>query len=581
MTTGSTGAHFIGPTGGTTTGGGGFDGVHNDLDGRTVSNTHPASSISADTTGFVNSSSDDVQDVLADLDAAITDAPTRFKQIVHVDSDNSVTTVNVDVGDTLIFVDPSPDPFNPDARASVLIEGGEAGTTVEMVSIPGQYATPEESASPGAWSAAWALEADLPAWLQIPGFSVFGSDFDFTADPLELEFEVDGVTGQTMLFDTDYVDAGGFFGALTTKAGAIGLDFVSTGHNDPRFLTTRNVLFRTQSSGASSSVNLTDVPQQSTLWAEWNSPFDGTDGADAGTACGFNGGVKGMLEFGQGTHVFENFCQWEFRNIAVVKSDDDNGRWYFTKIVRRDGDIPYERESGGYMAANDIDVPDVGEMLDQIDLALNTLSGGSLGPNAGYSTDVGDGSSLTYTITHNLGTKDVVVSVRDENDFEVLVDNDAVDLNTVELTFEGDPPTTNQYRVTILADGEPAGGGGLDTTPRILASWSISGDLTTLTGDKWGRVPFNHTLTHLTAECDTAPTGADIEIDVNRRGSTSGTVMNTVATVLDGDTGTSHTDFDSTLDDGDADDAYTIDIDAVGSTDPGTSISIALWGVPR
>jgi len=68
---------------------------------------------------------------------------------------------------------------------------------------------------------------------------------------------------------------------------------------------------------------------------------------------------------------------------------------------------------------------------------------------------IGDGSSTSITITHNLNTRNVVVSVKDTSTYtEVLCDVTASTVNTVTLGF-ATAPTTNQYIATIIADGVP------------------------------------------------------------------------------------------------------------------------------
>jgi len=86
---------------------------------------------------------------------------------------------------------------------------------------------------------------------------------------------------------------------------------------------------------------------------------------------------------------------------------------------------------------------------------LAGATGFSLDPTVAarkYSTTIGDGSTLVYTITHNLGTLDVVASVRD-----LLTTNEIVyptvapaSTNTVTVTWTV-APATNGYRVTVLA----------------------------------------------------------------------------------------------------------------------------------
>lgn len=82
------------------------------------------------------------------------------------------------------------------------------------------------------------------------------------------------------------------------------------------------------------------------------------------------------------------------------------------------------------------------------------ISGGSIAIDPAvvtrkYAATIGDGTSTTLTVTHNLNSMDVVVSVRVVATGEqVLVDNVANGVNTLQLTF-GTAPSTGQYRVTV------------------------------------------------------------------------------------------------------------------------------------
>lgn len=69
-----------------------------------------------------------------------------------------------------------------------------------------------------------------------------------------------------------------------------------------------------------------------------------------------------------------------------------------------------------------------------------------------YSTDVGDGAATQYTVTHNLGTRDVLVQVRRNsgNYDEVMAQVEVLTTNTVRVTF-ATAPTANQFRVSVLA----------------------------------------------------------------------------------------------------------------------------------
>lgn len=67
-----------------------------------------------------------------------------------------------------------------------------------------------------------------------------------------------------------------------------------------------------------------------------------------------------------------------------------------------------------------------------------------------YAASVGDGSNTSYTVTHNLGTKDVVVTVYDNSSpyAEVICDVQHTSTTAITLLFSV-APTSNQYRVVV------------------------------------------------------------------------------------------------------------------------------------
>lgn len=65
-----------------------------------------------------------------------------------------------------------------------------------------------------------------------------------------------------------------------------------------------------------------------------------------------------------------------------------------------------------------------------------------------YVTTVGDGTSTSIVVTHNLNTKDVVVKLYEGNN-EVLADVETTSTATVTLTFSV-APTAGQYRVVVV-----------------------------------------------------------------------------------------------------------------------------------
>jgi hypothetical protein len=87
-----------------------------------------------------------------------------------------------------------------------------------------------------------------------------------------------------------------------------------------------------------------------------------------------------------------------------------------------------------------------------ISVLTNTVAIDSAVVVSKYAANVGDGSATSYTITHNLGTRDIQVTVYDNSSpyAEVVCDVNHATTNTATLLFSV-APTSNQYRVVVQA----------------------------------------------------------------------------------------------------------------------------------
>jgi hypothetical protein len=87
-----------------------------------------------------------------------------------------------------------------------------------------------------------------------------------------------------------------------------------------------------------------------------------------------------------------------------------------------------------------------------ISVLTNTVAIDSAVVVSKYAANVGDGSATSYTITHNLGTRDIQVTVYDNSTpyAEVICDVNHTTTNTATLLFSV-APTSNQYRVVVQA----------------------------------------------------------------------------------------------------------------------------------
>lgn len=79
----------------------------------------------------------------------------------------------------------------------------------------------------------------------------------------------------------------------------------------------------------------------------------------------------------------------------------------------------------------------------------SSLTASDVGATKKYATAITKGTATSYTITHSLGTRDVVVMVYDPSTYEkVMVDVTMTSTSVVTLTF-GSAPTAN-YRVVVI-----------------------------------------------------------------------------------------------------------------------------------
>jgi len=63
---------------------------------------------------------------------------------------------------------------------------------------------------------------------------------------------------------------------------------------------------------------------------------------------------------------------------------------------------------------------------------------------------IGNGTDTSYTVTHNFGTRDVAVQIRETGgSYLSVVTPVAFNEDTVVVTF-ATPPSTNEYRVTVI-----------------------------------------------------------------------------------------------------------------------------------
>lgn len=101
-------------------------------------------------------------------------------------------------------------------------------------------------------------------------------------------------------------------------------------------------------------------------------------------------------------------------------------------------DIPYDNTSSGASATD-------------VQAAIDELFAGGGSTVGKYAETIGDGANTEFNIAHNLGTKDVLVSVyrTDGNEDDVEAEVQRVDNNTVKVVFAV-APAASKFRVVVL-----------------------------------------------------------------------------------------------------------------------------------
>lgn len=145
--------------------------------------------------------------------------------------------------------------------------------------------------------------------------------------------------------------------------------------------------------------------------------------------------IDGISDWEIGDWIVFNGSVWE----KVDNSDKVSSVNGQTGVVVLDaGDIAYDNGTSGLTAT------DVQAAIDEVYAA----TGAGLGK---YVENIGDGVSTQIDVVHNLGTRDVVASVKDAATpwLDTVVEWSALDVNTVRIEFPV-APATGEYRVTVI-----------------------------------------------------------------------------------------------------------------------------------
>ena len=124
-------------------------------------------------------------------------------------------------------------------------------------------------------------------------------------------------------------------------------------------------------------------------------------------------------------------------NIIVLNSNE-------TGTPSQNAGIEVERGTSTNVALRWNETDDDWELTSDGTNYYNISTGGD-----SYKASIGDGSTLSYTVNHNLGSRDVLVELYDASSYEtVIADITRTDTNNVTVAFTN-APTLNDIRVLI------------------------------------------------------------------------------------------------------------------------------------
>jgi len=251
---------------------------------------------------------------------------------------------------------------------------------------------------------------------------------DGVAEGLHIHASVNAATTANLTATYDNGTSG--VGATLTNSGtqaALVIDGVTLSVSN-------RVLVKNQTSGAENGIYVvTDTGSVSTDWVL-------TRATDFDTSAEIQGG--------------------DFTFVTGGTSYDNTG-WVQTATSVTVGTTPivWQQFSGAgtYTASNGVQL--VGSDFSGVVVASGGLTVGASGfaldtaiAVRKYAADVGDGTATSYTITHSLNTRDVIVSVYDNSSpyAEVVCDVQHTSTSAITLLFSV-APTSNQYRVVVHA----------------------------------------------------------------------------------------------------------------------------------
>lgn len=184
--------------------------------------------------------------------------------------------------------------------------------------------------------------------------------------------------------------------------------------------------------------------------------YDGTsvhtidiDGAGGGSLPDASTTVKGVVKLSTAPASATEPIAVGTNDTRLTTASEITGTTQTSFQVDNDNSGPRIKNASGVLQVRNADDDAYADFRADDVVVENTLTIGGLSATRKYTQQIGNGSSTSIGVTHNLGTRDITWKVRNNSTHAfVETQGEATDANTLTLSFNV-APTSNQFTVIV------------------------------------------------------------------------------------------------------------------------------------